>query len=146
MNPTKWMQKCSHSSPHPFGRIGMHFANAIAIIVTSPFLDGMTDSGMGTLELVIAVRFIGVDLSIGLGELINMPTEGGTCRIADDAQPHLPALSPNRPDDGGTVVDIGSRPCRLFARRRGGSAGSQCSSPFFPRILKHFIGFGLVIG
>jgi len=92
----------------------MHFANPIAIIVTSPFLDGMTDSGMGSLELVIALRFIGVDLSGGLGELMNMPTKSGTRRIADDAQPHLPTLSPNRPE---FLLTVGFRsPLERFFR------------------------------
>ena len=38
------------------------------------------------------------------------------------------------------------RPRRLLARRRGGSARSKCSSPFFPRVLKHFIAFGRLVG
>ncbi len=33
-----------------------------------------------------------------------------------------------------------------MALRRGGSAGSRCGSPFFPRVLKHFVGLGFVIG
>src|SRR5512133_674611 len=115
MHATKGAQKRSHPSPHPFGRIGMHFTEAVTIIVTSPFLDGMTDSGMGSLELVITVVFIGVDLSGGLGELMNMPTKGGARRIADDAQPHLSALSPNRPDNRGTIIGIGS-PSTPFIR------------------------------
>jgi hypothetical protein len=31
-------------------------------------------------------------------------------------------------------------PRRLLARRRGGSAGSSCGMPFFPRILVHLVG------
>jgi hypothetical protein len=58
MDAAKWTQKHSDSSPHPFGRIGMHFADAVAIIVTSPFLDRMEDGGMRSLELVITVIFI----------------------------------------------------------------------------------------
>ena len=58
MHTAKGTQKCSHPSPHPFGRIGMHFADAVAIIVTSPFLDRMEDGGMRSLELVITVIFI----------------------------------------------------------------------------------------
>lgn len=30
----------------------------------------------------------------------------------------------------------------LFARRRGGSAGSGCGTPFFPRVLEHLVGLG----
>ena len=107
MNTAEWTEKRSHPSPHPFGRIGMHFADAVPIIVTSPFLDGMTDGGMGSLELVIAVRFIGVDPCLRLNELMHMATEGGSRRIADDTQPYLSTLSPTCPDDEGTVVGIG---------------------------------------
>jgi len=108
MHPTKRTQKRSHPGPHPFGCIGMDFANPVTIIVACPFLDGMTDGGMGSLELAIALRFISIDLSIGVGELMNMPTKDGSCRIGDNAQPHLPALSPNCPDDWGTIIGIGS--------------------------------------
>ncbi len=88
----------------------MHFADAVAIIVTSPFLDRMADGGMRSLELVITVIFIGVDLSGGLGELMRMSTQDGSRGSADDAQSHLSALSSNRPDDRGTVVGVGSPP------------------------------------
>lgn len=33
-------------------------------------------------------------------------------------------------------------PRRLFARRRGGSAGYGCRTPFFPRILEHLVRLG----
>lgn len=36
---------------------------------------------------------------------------------------------------------IGAVDRRLLARRLGGASGSRCRSPFFSRILKHFIGF-----
>ena len=46
---------------------------------------------------------------------------------------------------GGRSLANVSRPRRLLARRRGGSSGLPCHSPFFPRILEHLIGFGFLI-
>ena len=36
-------------------------------------------------------------------------------------------------------------PLRLLARRRGGSSGSSCGMPFFPRVLVHLVGLDHVI-
>jgi hypothetical protein len=33
----------------------------------------------------------------------------------------------------------------LFARRRGGSDGSRCGSPFFPRVLVHLVGLDVPV-
>jgi hypothetical protein len=32
-----------------------------------------------------------------------------------------------------------------FARLRGGSSGSACGTPFFPRVLVHLVGLGVVV-
>ena len=36
-------------------------------------------------------------------------------------------------------------PLAWFARRRGGSSGSVCGTPFFPRVLVHLVGLGLIV-
>ena len=36
-------------------------------------------------------------------------------------------------------------PLRLLARRRGGSSGSSCGIPFFPRVLVHLVGLDYVV-
>jgi hypothetical protein len=36
-------------------------------------------------------------------------------------------------------------PLRLLARRRGGSSGSSCGIPFFPRVLVHLVGLDHVV-
>src|SRR5437868_6741340 len=56
-----------------------------------------------------------------------------------------PLSRPNTPTMGGRSLSYVPRPRRLLARRRGGSCESPCQSPFFPRILEHFVGFDFQI-
>jgi len=37
-------------------------------------------------------------------------------------------------------------PNALLARRRGGSSGSVCGTPFFPRVLVHLVGLDRAVG
>src|SRR5262249_46285764 len=59
----------------------------------------------------------------------------------------------SRPLSRPTAPAIGTRslsqvpwPRTLFARRRGGSSGSVCGTPFFPRILIHLVGLHGAVG
>src|SRR5215471_19378577 len=51
-----------------------------------------------------------------------------------------PDSRPTTPATGGRSVAKVPWPRRLLARRRGGSSGSSCGMPFFPRVLVHLIG------
>src|SRR5258708_26053626 len=57
----------------------------------------------------------------------------------------LPVSRPTLPTIGGRSLSYVPCPRCLLARRRGGSAGSRCGSPFFPRILIQLICFRLLI-
>src|SRR5262249_20606547 len=54
-------------------------------------------------------------------------------RTSPDSRPTTPAI-------GGRSVSKVPWPLRLLARRRGGSSGSACGMPFFPRVLIHLVG------
>src|SRR5215471_11402742 len=54
-------------------------------------------------------------------------------RTSPDSRPTTPAI-------GGRSVSKVPWPLRLLARRRGGSSGSACTTPFFPRVLVHRVG------
>jgi hypothetical protein len=56
-----------------------------------------------------------------------------------------PVFRPIVPTPGGRSLANVPRPHRLLARQRGGSAGSLCSIPFFPRVLEHLVAFGFQI-
>src|SRR4051812_40997843 len=59
-------------------------------------------------------------------------------RTSPDSRPTTPAI-------GGRSVAKVPWPLRLLPRRRGGSSGSSCGIPFFPRVLVHLIGLHHVI-
>src|SRR5215213_7321667 len=54
-------------------------------------------------------------------------------RTSPDSRPTTPAI-------GGWSASKVPWPLRLLARRRGGSSGSSCGTPFFPRVLVHLVG------
>jgi hypothetical protein len=56
-----------------------------------------------------------------------------------------PLCRPTTPGTGGRSVSQVPWPLAWFARRRGGSSGSVCGTPFFPRVLVHLVGLGLVV-
>src|SRR3954451_9888917 len=51
-----------------------------------------------------------------------------------------PLSRPTTPHTGGRSLSQVPWPRTLFARRRGGSSGSRCGTPFFPRILVGLVG------
>src|SRR5215471_14992699 len=51
-----------------------------------------------------------------------------------------PRGRPTTPQTGGRSLSQVPWPGARFPRRRGGSSGSRCGTPFFPRILVHLIG------
>src|SRR5436305_3588545 len=51
-----------------------------------------------------------------------------------------PLSRPTTPQTGGRSISQVPWPRTLFARRRGGSPGSGCGTPFFPRVLVGLVG------
>src|SRR5947209_6843356 len=74
--------------------------------------------------------------STSSAEVLRWPTRNHTRLLA----------RPTTPGTGGRSVSQVSWPFAWFARRRGGSSGSVCGIPFFPRVLIHLVGLGLVVG
>src|SRR5947209_5493042 len=56
-----------------------------------------------------------------------------------------PRARPATPGTGGRSVSQVPWPFAWFPRRRGGSSGSVCGPPFFPRVLVHLVGLGVVV-
>src|SRR3954471_14161297 len=57
----------------------------------------------------------------------------------------VPLSRPTTPHTGGRSFSQVPWPRALFARRRGGSSGSVCGTPFFPRILVGLVGLDEVV-
>src|SRR3954447_10984930 len=73
--------------------------------------------------------------STSSAELLRRPTRNHT----------RPLARPTTPGTGGRSVSQVPWPLAWLARRRGGSSGSSCVAPFFPRVLVHLVGFGSVV-
>jgi len=56
-----------------------------------------------------------------------------------------PLARPTTPGTGGLSVSHVPCPLAWLARRLGGSSGSGCGTPFFPRVLVHLVGLGLIV-
>src|SRR4051794_32178468 len=52
----------------------------------------------------------------------------------------VPLSRPTTPHTGGRSLSHVPWPRTLFARRRGGSSGAGCGTPFFPRVLVRLVG------
>jgi hypothetical protein len=58
MNTAKGAQAVSHGGPHTLGRVEMHFADAISIVVTRPLLLAVTDGRMHLEDMSVALPLI----------------------------------------------------------------------------------------
>jgi hypothetical protein len=76
VNTPKLAHKVSHKRPHAFDRVDMNFADAIAVIVPRPFFLRMTNRVVRTINVVVALPFIGIDVGIVFGELLDMGAQG----------------------------------------------------------------------
>src|SRR5258708_3161976 len=72
MNTAKRAQEVTDEGPHAFKGVDMNFADAIAIVVTRPFFEGMTDGAVRTVQVVVALPFISIDLGALLSEVFDM--------------------------------------------------------------------------
>jgi hypothetical protein len=107
---TERTQKGPQSRPHPFGSVGMHFAHAIPVVVTRPFVAAMGNRGMGALDLVVALVFIRVHMGPYSRELMHMLPQRFALAIGHHAQTYLARFTSDRAQDRWTVVGVGAPP------------------------------------
>jgi hypothetical protein len=62
----------------------MHFANAIAIVVARIFMNAMFNCGMHTDNVIVTVRFFGVDDGFSTGKLMHMGFQDFAGRLRHD--------------------------------------------------------------
>lgn len=74
MNASKRAQEIAKASPTAFIRITMDFSNAIAIIVTRPLVEAVTNGIAHAFQIIVAVIFVGIHCCPGLGELFHERT------------------------------------------------------------------------
>jgi hypothetical protein len=112
MHTTEGTQEIAHRCPHPFCRIDVYFADAIAVVITCPFFLAVTDRCVYANDVIVASPFVGEYHCIGQGESVNMVNQGLFVSVVNHSQAHLPALAADRADNGRSVIVVGavSRP------------------------------------
>ena len=106
MHAAQGAQKIAHGSPTAFARVGVDFVNAIAVIITRPFVLGVTHRRMGARQVVVTAPFVGVTRRRCLRRCRDVLLQRQFVRMRDHCQADLPAGSSERPDDRRAIIVI----------------------------------------
>jgi len=110
----------------------VNFADAITVIVTSPFLLAVADGGMGSNNMVVALPFIRIDRGPHSSEGVNVLFQGRLIGVMGHSEPNLSALAANRAHNRRAVIVI-STVARLFIGPSSGRIlGIGVKVTFFP--------------
>src|SRR5947207_12336468 len=85
MNAMEQTQEVTHESPHAFKGIDMDFTQGLPIVIARPFFEGMADRVVRTVQVVVALPFIRVDLSSLLSETFDMLSQRLAVGVCDHA-------------------------------------------------------------
>ncbi len=146
MNPSEGTRKVAQRGPKALNRVHMYLANAVPVVIPCPFPVSVTGSQSVSFDLSVAFPSIGVDGCLLEGVPVDMWAQAFPVGAAEHSQADLPALPTNSADNWGTVVFIRSVPLRFVGSPAGRIFRIGVELPFFPRILKHLVGLGLVVG
>ena len=108
MYPAKRAEEIAHRGPHAFSGIDVYLANAIPVIITSPFMFAVADSGMRANDVVVAQPFVGIDLNAGQCERMDVMFEGFLVGVMNHPQTNVATLATNRPHNWRTIIVIGA--------------------------------------
>lgn len=84
----------------------MNFADAIAIIITSPFLVAVTNGGMGTNNVIVALPFIRIDSGSPLSEGVDVFFQSLLVGVMDQPEPDLATLAANCAHNRGAIIIV----------------------------------------
>ena len=88
-------------------------AHSIAIVIARLFMHALVHCGMHADDVIVTVRFVGVDNRLGVSELMHLGFQGFASRVRDNAQTDMTALPPNRSYNRRTIIVVGSTPTLL---------------------------------
>ena len=120
VNPTKRTQEITQAGPAAFVGVDMNLPNAIAIVITRPFIFTVTDRVADPLEFVVTIVLIGVDCGLSSGELFNERTQGRSFGIFHNPDANLTRRPADNRTNWGTVIGISASSRSFigpFARR-----------------------------
>src|SRR5688572_8381797 len=125
-------QESAQARPHAFRRVGVNFADAIAIIIPRPLFVTMSDHRTWTGNRVVAVIFIGIDMRSFARKLLDMLAQRDLFRIRHHAQAHFARLSSHRPQNRGTVIGKGAASPAFVGATAGWIGWLKVFASFFP--------------
>ena len=132
VNALERTEEVTDIGPQALSRIDVNLADTIAIIISGPLILPVSDRGMSAEEVVVGLVFIGVDRGLSLGELMDVSLKGLGSGVLDDPDTHLPTLSTDSTNNGGTVIVIGTLAPPLVGPTTRGVVRVQMLDPFFP--------------
>ena len=132
MHTLERSKKVTHLSPHTFTSVGMHFSDAIAVIVTCPFSCRMAHNVVLPFHSTVPAPFVGAQLGRRAGELVHMTEQG--CRIGgvSHSQSYLPTFSTYRANDGRPVGLISAMSSPFVSSPPGWVPPVEMLLTFFP--------------
>jgi hypothetical protein len=125
-------EKVTPASPQACRGVGMHFADAVAVVIACPCLVSMRYCRTRTLKGMVAVVCIGVQVSLRLSEWFHLLAHRRAGRIADHPQTHLLGFTSNRPQYRRTVIGKGAPSPPFIGAPPRRVAGVEALDPFFP--------------
>lgn len=110
----------------------MDFPDAVAVVITRPFVLTVTNRGVGTRQILVTAPFIRVASRRRLRRRRDVFLQGRLIRMPNDGEPYLPTFSSKGTDDGRTIIFIGSVPFALIGATTRRIVGVEMRLAFFP--------------
>ena len=132
MHAAKRAQKIAYRSPTALAGVGMDFFDAVAVIVTRPFVLAVTDGRVCARQVFVAAPFVGVTRRAGLRRRRDVLLQAWLVRMRNDGQAHLPTCTPKGTDDRRTIIFIGSVTFAFIRAPTRRIVGVEMRLAFFP--------------
>src|SRR5215213_3956878 len=141
MHASKLPQIRAQPSPHPFARIRMCFARAIAVRIARPFARRVAHGRMRSLDRGITVVFIRVDVRALSGEPLHMRAQGDLLGVGHYPQSQLTGQPPDCPQYRWSVIGEGTTPTSFISSHAWRIGRVEMLAAFLARVLEHFVAF-----
>jgi hypothetical protein len=148
---TEQAQEIAAPGPNAFHRVGMHFANAIIVIIARPLATSrcMANRLVPTTrrgEVLIGRPFIGVDGRIAAGMGHHQRFQRGPISPFTDPQADMTTAAPDNPDCRRTIAGPGPVAARLIGPPARWVERVGVFAAFLAGVLIQFVGFGHRVG
>jgi hypothetical protein len=119
----------------------VNFAYAISVIISRPLMLTVTNRAVRPLHLIVALPFVGVTADRLLRVAMHMLVQGLAIRPLTYAQAALPTLPANRANHRWPIIFIVAMTASFVGSPTRRIKRIAVLFAFFPRVLKHLVGF-----